>query len=351
MDRSSKALTWTELRVGVVVIASLLVLAATILYIGSGGGSPFARKYELKALMSDVNGLKEGAPVRVGGVEVGTVTKVDFAGAGGGGMVEVRMRLDRRVKERVTSASQATLGALGLLGEKAVDITSAPAGAPVPDGGYVPAAPEDPFKGLLADSSESVQHLKKILARLDAGEGLIGKALRDEELYERMVDVSMRLQAMMAKLESERGPLGRLVNDEEMSRQLASSVRGIENVVARVEAGQGALGALSKDEALARELRSISSGLSQVVGRLERGEGTAGRLLADDALFVKLENVVTRMDAVVARMESGEGSLGRLMRDPEFYDNANSAAHEMRALLGDIRKDPRKYLRLKLSLF
>src|SRR5262245_48486779 len=122
-NRSSKALTWTELRVGLVVILSLVLLAFTILYIGSGGGSPFARKYTVKALMADGNGLKPGAPVRVGGVEVGTVTEVDFAGRGGGGLVEVSMRLDRRVQPRVTTESRLTLGALGLLGEKAVDIT------------------------------------------------------------------------------------------------------------------------------------------------------------------------------------------------------------------------------------
>src|SRR6185295_7712595 len=105
MDRT-KALTWTELRVGLVVITSLVMLAFTILYIGSG--SPFASKYEVKVIMSDVNGLKPGAPVRVGGVEVGTVTHVDFSSEGAG--VQVTMRLDGRVKNRVTTESKATLG-------------------------------------------------------------------------------------------------------------------------------------------------------------------------------------------------------------------------------------------------
>jgi hypothetical protein len=50
MVDKSKALTWTELRVGAVVIVSLIVLAVTILYIGGGGGSPFAAKYAVKAL-------------------------------------------------------------------------------------------------------------------------------------------------------------------------------------------------------------------------------------------------------------------------------------------------------------
>ena len=84
MADKTKALTWTELRVGAVVIVSLIVLGFTILYIGGGGGSPLASRYVVKALMGDVNGLKPGAPVRLGGVEVGTVTRVDFAGWGRG---------------------------------------------------------------------------------------------------------------------------------------------------------------------------------------------------------------------------------------------------------------------------
>src|SRR5262245_12131506 len=125
MDRQ-KALTWTELRVGVVVILSLFVLSLTILYVG-GGGAPLAPKYTVKALMGDVNGLKPGAPVRLGGVEVGTVKRVELA-AGGEGMVEVAMKLDRAVQGRVTTRSQAALGSLGLLGEKAVDITAGTGG-------------------------------------------------------------------------------------------------------------------------------------------------------------------------------------------------------------------------------
>src|SRR5260221_13626857 len=117
-----KALAWTELRVGVVVIVSLIVLAGTILYIGSGGGSPWAKKYTIKATMKDVNGLKPGAPVRVGGVEAGTVTRGEFAE--GSGEVEGDMRLYSRVQDRLTRKSQAALGAMGPLGEKAGDITA-----------------------------------------------------------------------------------------------------------------------------------------------------------------------------------------------------------------------------------
>jgi phospholipid/cholesterol/gamma-HCH transport system substrate-binding protein len=350
MDKSAKALTWTELRVGLVTLTSLLALAGTILYVGAGGGTPLAPRYEVRALMSDVNGLKPGAPVRVGGKEVGTVTQVEF-GERALGMVEVTMKLDRRVKDRVTTESQATLGSLGLLGEKAVDISSSSRGTSIEDRGYVAAATEDPFKGLLSDASDSTAHLRRILSRMDAGEGLVGKALRDDELYNRMVDVSVRLQGVMTKLESEHGPLGRLMNDRVMSERLASSMQGIEAVVRRVEAGQGALGALSKDEAFASELRSAVRRLDGVMGGLEKGEGTAGKLLKDDHLYTRLSDASQRLDGVLARLEKGDGSAARLLNDKELYENLNAALKDLKALVGDVRKDPGKYLRVKVSLF
>jgi phospholipid/cholesterol/gamma-HCH transport system substrate-binding protein len=351
MADKSKALTWTELRVGVVVLVSLLVLAFTILYIGSGGGSPLAAKYHVKALMSDVNGLKTGAPVRLGGVEVGTVTSVDFAHEGGGGLVQVSMKLDRRVAGRITTDSEATLGSLGLLGEKAVDITSSTRGQPLHDGDFIAAAAEDPFKGLLSDASDSTAHLRRILSRMDAGEGLIGKALRDDELYTRMVDVSERLQRLMTKMESQQGPLGRLVNDQEMSEHLANSAKGLASVISRIDAGQGALGAMSKDAEFAANLKELTASLAQIAGGLKRGEGSAGRMLKDDALFNKLDGVSTRLDALLTRLEKGEGTAGRLMNDPALYNDMSAALKELRSFVAEVRADPRKYLRVKLSLF
>ena len=351
MADKSKALTWTELRVGVVVLVSLLVLALTILYIGSGGGSPFAAKYHVKALMSDVNGLKPGAPVRLGGVEVGTVTRVDFAHEGGGGLVQVSMKLDRRVAGRITTDSEATLGSLGLLGEKAVDITSSTRGQPVHDGDFIAAAAEDPFKGLLSDASASTAHLRRILSRMDAGEGLIGKALRDDELYKRMADVSERLQKLMAKTESQQGPLGRIVNDQEMSERLANSAKGLESVITRIDAGQGALGMMSKDAEFTASLKDLTASLSEISGRLKRGEGTAGRMLKDDTLFNKLDGISNRLDALLRKLEQGEGTAGRLMNDPALYNDLSATLKEVRGFVADVRSDPKKYLRVKLSLF
>jgi phospholipid/cholesterol/gamma-HCH transport system substrate-binding protein len=350
MDRG-KTLTWTELRVGLVMVASFLILAFTILYIGGGGVDPFARKYRLKALMSDVNGLKPGAPVRVGGVEVGSVTGVQLGGPEQAGLVEVSMSLDQRVRGQVTTESLAILGTLGLLGEKAVDIRPSKEGTPIGDNGYVKAASDDPFKGLVTNASDSTAYLRRILARMDAGEGLIGKALRDDELYNRMTDVGQRLQQVLMRLDSKDSPLGRMVHDREMSERLSSSIKGMEGVVSRLDSGEGTLGTLSRDKELAANLRALTASVTALTGRLEKGQGTMGKLLTEDALYVKLDHVTAQLDTVVGQIESGKGSAGRLVHDPQLYDNMNDAVKDVRQLIADIRSDPHKYLRVKMSLF
>ncbi len=50
-------------------------------------------------------------------------------------------------------------------------------------------------------------------------------------------------------------------------------------------------------------------------------------------------------------MNDGKGTAGALLKDQKLYDNLNAAASELRGLMVDIRKDPQKYLRVKVSLF
>jgi phospholipid/cholesterol/gamma-HCH transport system substrate-binding protein len=58
-----------------------------------------------------------------------------------------------------------------------------------------------------------------------------------------------------------------------------------------------------------------------------------------------------RFERVAAQLSEGEGSASRLLNDKQLYENLNQAATELRTLLADIRKDPRKYLSVRVSIF
>ena len=72
----TRSLAWSELKIGVVTILAVTIAAVTIFML-TGGRGFFWQRYNLKTRFENVAGLKSGSPVRVAGVEVGTVTSVD----------------------------------------------------------------------------------------------------------------------------------------------------------------------------------------------------------------------------------------------------------------------------------
>ena len=95
----------------------------------------------------------------------------------------------------------------------------------------------------------------------------------------------------------------------------------------------------------------VGRDVRDLVDRLNRGEGTAGKLMTDPALFNNLNQVSSRFDALVAKLNEGEGTAGRLLKDQQLYENMNGAVVEFRGLLEQIKKEPKKYLNVKVSIF
>src|SRR5258708_33818160 len=115
-----KQLTWTELRVGLFVVAGWFVLAAGIFYV-TGGGNVLSPKYRLKTYLPEVSGLALGAPVRLDGVEIGNVESIKLLPRTPGHVpgknrsIEAGMRVDRRYRDDILAASASGLVTAGLL--------------------------------------------------------------------------------------------------------------------------------------------------------------------------------------------------------------------------------------------
>ncbi|MBL8150687.1 MAG: MCE family protein, partial [Blastocatellia bacterium] len=60
---------------------------------------------------------------------------------------------------------------------------------------------------------------------------------------------------------------------------------------------------------------------------------------------------LANLNKISARLERGEGAAGKLLQDPELYNNANNVSVEVVKLLADFRKEPKKYLTIKIRLF
>ena len=61
-----------------------------------------------------------------------------------------------------------------------------------------------------------------------------------------------------------------------------------------------------------------------------------------------------RIDKLTTTLQTslqGDGTAGQLLHDKQLYENLNGAVGEMRNLLQEIKRDPKKYLNVKVSLF
>jgi phospholipid/cholesterol/gamma-HCH transport system substrate-binding protein len=343
----TRSLAWSELKIGLVTVFALF-MATWLIFLLSGEGGFFWQRYSLKTVFPNVAGLKEGAPVRVAGVEKGSVTSVELIGD----RVEVVVEIARDMQSLVTDMSVASLGSVSLLGEAAVDITAASRGTPIPEWGYVRAGPAaGSLTEVTTQAAEGIEELTVLLQDIRRGRGTIGRLITDEALYNQMNGLVAAAEDVVRNVGQGRGTLGRLANDPAAAKALEASLQNFEAVTARIKAGEGSLGKLLSDDALAKSLTSTTTNLDSITGRISRGEGTAGALISERQLYDRLNSMSDRLDKVMTGLEQGQGTAGQLLRDRQLYENMNAAVGELRGLLRDVRADPRKYLNVRVSLF
>jgi phospholipid/cholesterol/gamma-HCH transport system substrate-binding protein len=343
----TRSLAWSELKIGMLTMFALVMASVLVFAVGGAGGF-FWQRYPLKTRFPNIATVKSGTPVRVAGIEVGLVNEITFSGSG----VEVWFEVSKDVRPLVTDRSLATIGAISLLGEGAIDITSAPEGVSIAEWGYVPSGPTPGSIAALSEAANSgLAETTKLLADLRAGKGTLGRLVTDDAVYRETEALVRAAERVTTAVDTGRGSLGRLVRDPAVYNELAASTANLAAITGRIKAGEGSLGALLNDPALARSLTATSANVEAVSERLAKGQGTAGKLLADDALYTRLNSMATRLDDLSARLQAGHGSAGRLLQDSALYENMNTAVAELRGLVSDIRRDPKKYLNVKVSLF
>ena len=343
----TRSLAWSELKIGIVAVAAMVLTVMIVVAVGGAAGFSWQR-YTLKTKFADVQGLKSGAVVRVAGVEVGKVTEVALSGP----EVEVTLEIKEQYQPLITTDSRASIGSLSLLGEPIIDVTPASSGTPLKDGDFIPAGRT---AGQLADVAEgatqTLDQITGILQDIRAGKGTVGKLFTDDQVYKEVQALVSAAEGVAGQINRGQGTLGMLIRDPTAYRRFSAALTDLQAMTQRITAGEGSLGRLLNDDALARSLTSASSHVDQLTARLNRGEGTAGKLLTDKELYDRFNSLAARFDRLAENLTKGQGTAGQLLHDKQLYDNMNAAANELRSLIGDIRKDPKKYLNVRVSIF
>lgn len=343
----TRSIGWAQLKLGLIAIVAIVLSTILILAVGGQGGFPWQR-YPLKARFVNVQGMKTGAVVRIGGKDVGKVVSVEFSGD----QIEIGLEVSRDVRALITDKSVASMGTLSLLGEPLIDIRPASDGTPLEDGAYLRT---DQSAGMIADAAASasttLEQVRQMMTDVQAGRGTMGKLFTEDALYSEFTALLESANRLTATLQSGKGTAASLLNDPTAYASMKASLGDLQAMTERIRRGEGALGRLLQSDAMVRSLEATTANAETVTGRLARGEGTAGKLLTEDALYTRLDGITGRLDALVNGLGAGKGTAGQLLQDQRLYDNMNQAATSLNELIAAIKKDPKKYLTVRVSIF
>lgn len=356
-----------EVSVGLFVLVALGMAAVGILAIGRESRL-FSPKIEYWTGFPNITGLAEGAPVRLSGVQVGTVREVSFQ-AVGKEEIRVVLSIDRAFRDRIRGDSRAQMRALTYLSiEKYIEISIGTPEAPIlGDGDYIPPDVTE-FERLQATGQSiavDIQHitasLRVLLEAISGGEGVVSELFFDKEFGRETMDniraTTGSMAAVSEGIERQEGLLGRLVLDSEYAgRQLdhiENTTARLDAILAGVQSGDGAIGDLLSESGRSREaIDEFSEAVANLKAASEslRAEtGLVGKLLHDEAyskdLLEKIQGIASNLESVSGKLDRGEGTLGQLLNDPEVYEGIQDVVGGIRnsRILGAlIRKYGRK---------
>lgn len=358
-----KQLSWTELRVGLFVLAATTLLVAVIFYV-TGGAGALGSKYRLRTFLPEVDGLTVGAPVRVDGVEVGNVERIGMATMQSGEplsknrSIEVDMRIQKSFQNYIRSDSSAGLVTEGLLGNRYVDIDRGFVGRPLTNDEEIRGREENALKAVVDRSADLLTNLNTItkqagdvLTGIKEGKGSLGKFLVDEDAYNHLDSSLENFDHMMADIQAGKGTVGQLVTNQEMYNRVDSIAGRLDTVLEAVQEQKGTLGKLVYSTDFHDSAKNFLDNGNAVLKDVRAGKGTLGKLATDDSLYNQYRQVGENLSSATAKMDSNETTIGKFFTDPKLYDNLSGLTGDMRLLVGDFRKDPKKFLHVKFSIF
>ena len=354
-----KQILWSQLKVGMLTIVSLTLLAIGI-FLVTGEVGIFTKKMTLRTLTPDAGGIKSGAPVRLAGIDVGTVQKVGISGLPDPAKaVEIDMEINRKYASLLRSDSEAFLAAEGLLGDRFVNISrGTDQGTPVSSGAFIKFHPTSEFSQLVGGAGDLIDNLNVLVTKLnsivgevDSGQGSIGKLLKEDTLYRQLETTASELQKLVNGVANGKGSLGQLLASTEIYDHVNETITKLEAVVDNIQHGDGTVQRLMHDPGLYQKADQLIAQVNVAVDNINQGRGTIGKLAKDEELYHRLTTAAAGLNAIVASLQNGEGAAGRLLHDTTLYDNLNSTSVEVRELLADFRHNPKKFLTIHLKVF
>jgi phospholipid/cholesterol/gamma-HCH transport system substrate-binding protein len=276
MKRSRLQETSIEVTVGAFMFMVLLALGFFTIVLSRE--NLFARRYEMDVVFPHVRGLRQGDNVFVRGVDIGKVKGLRISPEGVHVLASLQQPVTLREDYKIEILPSSVLGGryLGIY-EGADDRPALPPMAIIR--GEVPV-------DFLDEATRTVQAIKK--------------ALEEGKILENISAAADGIRNLMARLEQGEGTLGKLLTDDTLYTNLQDISADLKEITARVNEGKGTIGRLlSEDDTLYQDLAAAAAAIKEVTTSISQGDGTLGKLTRDDELYEQAKLLLNEVRAAL----------------------------------------------------
>jgi phospholipid/cholesterol/gamma-HCH transport system substrate-binding protein len=324
-----------QLKVGLFVILGLALTMVAIFLIGDSRGL-WQSKVGYRTAFRDVAGLKPGAPVRMGGLDIGSVTAVNHSSNAGDVRVFVSLAIAKKETSRIRADTVANVENKGLLGDKMIQLTVGSPGAPPLDPEQLIASeePSDVFAAANKVAAATEQALQKL--------GPLAEALGDPKLAADVKGSMADIHTLLDVMVQGDGTVHRLFFDHREADQLSEVLTRLDgassrfdgvladtqDITSHVRQGPGIAHALIYDAEISKNAAGAVAELHEDLKAIREGNGLAHTLLYGDSesqhVMSNLNAMSDDLRAIVGDVRHGKGTLGALLVDPTVYEDIKS---------------------------
>ena len=292
----------TEIQVGLTVLVGVAVLLWGIAWLSTLAKVNIQRVWLVR--FPTAGGLAVGNEAQVNGVRKGVVKSLRLSGDD----VIAEIALSKDVE--LTRASRVVIRSVSMMGDKVVAVDYVREGGPWTPRDTIPGVYEKGLPEVLADVGHATGSIATIASQLDS---------------------------LAAALNRRGGLAATVENFRRTSRELEEAVA--ENRVAfrTTMANFSATSTTAKALVVDRQAELKTS--------LDHFASAAENL---DRLSARLDSLRATLQSASSKLDRGEGTLGRLVQDDRLYKDLEASARDLRALIADLKANPRKYFRVSV---
>jgi phospholipid/cholesterol/gamma-HCH transport system substrate-binding protein len=297
-----------EAKIGIAVFLAVIILIGGIIFLK---GIDFrSKEYRLTLFYGNVNGLAEGSPITIAGLNIGKVQDMRLAG----NVIAVGVTIDNKVN--ISNDSKAFIKSSSLMGGKQIAIIPGVSPEILKDGDILTGAYEADLTELTSTLSPISTNVLGILERVNT---TFDDPTR-RNIQSILLELNRAAKDIQQVIQQQGGHIDHAVgNFSTFSEDMSRFAKRLDTIAVDQKG-------------------NLNDGIKSIRVTAKTMEEASNRF----------KDASTSIDNVFKKLERGDGTIGKLMNDERLYNHLDSLILSLNELAKDLKANPKRYVNVSV---